>query len=117
MDVVRQLRFAINFTDIYLSMKTVCSDKFGIFMLNTSVLPLNSFASGCVCKLLDKEAHSSCTLIAESNPAVTRREEIGSYKHRHMPLPLYNNKAVNAFQILSYNNYSKTVPYNWWINW
>lgn len=44
-----------NKTQVYLSVSRICSEKFGIFRLNISVLPLNSFASGCDSKLPGKK--------------------------------------------------------------
>lgn len=90
-------------TDIrqcYLSMSPLCSDELGIRAVIISVLSINSFTSAFPSRPLDREPCSWCTLIAESNPAVMRSEEFASYKHRQMPLPLYNNpREVQVFII------------------
>lgn len=39
-----------------------------------------------------REEEISFILIAESNPAVIIKDKLGSYKHRHIPLPLRGKK-------------------------
>jgi hypothetical protein len=73
-------------------MRPIYSDELGMRQVNISILSMNGFDSICPSKLWEIEAETWCTLIEESNPAVMRSEEVGSYKQRHIPLPLYIKK-------------------------
>jgi len=64
---------------------------FGMQVVKTSaLLSFTSFKDSP--EKSDEEASNQWALIAESKPAVTSREPSGSYRHRHIPLPLQSNK-------------------------
>lgn len=87
----------VQYSKYYLSIGPLCSDKVGIWVVYAIVLSI-SFVSASPSSPQESEACSWCTFIAESKPAVMRSEEFGSYKHRHIPLPLYitRPKKVNG---------------------
>lgn len=82
---------------LYLSVS--CFDTLGGEIVNSSVRCPNSFGITLFSAFsLVEDEQSWCTFIAESNPAVIRREELGSYEHRHIPLPLNNHYALCKYQ-------------------
>ena len=86
-DIIIESKYRV----VHLSMSLICPDKFGMVVVKTSaLLSFTSFKDSP--ENPDEEASKRWALMAESKPAVMSSETSGSYRHRHIPLPLQSNK-------------------------
>lgn len=85
---IEQIKKANTQIKYHLFIKPRYFNILGAQILKASAWDFNSLNPlGCDASSFDAEWYT-CALIAESKPAVTRREELGSWTHLHIPLPL-----------------------------